>query len=253
MRKALIHCLFFISGVSALIYELVWQRLAWQWRLTAVLAWQQIPAAGFYKSLPRPGAECLLYQESNNATVSVLEDAAQRKWLLVDGQPVAGTGRTIMSDQKMLAHLPLLLHPAPHRALTVGFGSGGTSHSMSLHDIDVDCVEIESAVPAAAPLAYVGPDDLNTDDRPILSYTTYGATFRSTVATNLAGLMAARAAPAQFVLQNYAASNEILLGHVAHQLGNESEALRHYAACTGLLPGDKSIRELVLTAYRHIH
>src|SRR5262249_37775225 len=53
-------------------------------------------------------------------------------------------------DQKMLAHLPLLLHPRPRRALTVGFGSGGTSYSMTLHGIDVDCVEIERAVPAAA-------------------------------------------------------------------------------------------------------
>src|SRR5262249_13658606 len=49
-----------------------------------------------------------------------------------------------------LAHLPLLLHPDPRRALTVGFGSGGTSHSMTLHGVDVDCVEIEAKVPAAA-------------------------------------------------------------------------------------------------------
>ena len=54
------------------------------------------------------------------------------------------------SIRKCSPHLPLLLHREPQRALTVGFGSGGTSHSMALHGIRVDCVEIETAVPAAA-------------------------------------------------------------------------------------------------------
>jgi spermidine synthase len=43
-----------------------------------------------------------------------------------------------------------LLHPDPKNALTVGFGSGGTSHAMSTHDIDTYCVEIEREVPNAA-------------------------------------------------------------------------------------------------------
>jgi spermidine synthase len=118
--------------------------------VAAVLCWLRLPADGFHKSPPGAWGKVLFYQEGNNGTVSVVQEATGRRWLLVDGQPVAGTGRTIVIDQKMLAHLPLLLHPAPRRALTVGFGSGGTSRSMTLHDIEVDCVEIERAVPAAA-------------------------------------------------------------------------------------------------------
>jgi spermidine synthase len=66
----------------------------------------------------------------------------------------------------MLAHLPLLLHPSPRRALTVGFGSGGTSHSMTLHGIDVDCVEIEARVPAAA-------EHFTSENHGILSHPRY--------------------------------------------------------------------------------
>lgn len=69
--------------------------------------------------------------------------------LYVDSQSVAGTNEQLITDQKMLAHLPLLLHPDPKRALTVGFGTGGTSYSMRLHNIETHCVEIERKVPAA--------------------------------------------------------------------------------------------------------
>ena len=78
----------------------------------------------------------------------LLSSASNHPWN--PAQPKPETAWEAEIDQKMLAHLPLLLHPAPRRALTVGFGSGGTSYSMSLHGIDVDCVEIEKSVPAAA-------------------------------------------------------------------------------------------------------
>jgi spermidine synthase len=53
-------------------------------------------------------------------------------------------------DSKLLAHIPLLVHPHPQTALTVGFGAGGTSFSMLEHGLErVDVVEIEPAVVAA--------------------------------------------------------------------------------------------------------
>jgi spermidine synthase len=401
------------------------------WRLLAgaaavaaiVFLWQRLPAGGFHKSPPGDDRELLYYAEGNNGTVSVIADGGGRRWLLVDGQPVAGTGRTVVIDQKMLAHLPLLLHPAPRRALTVGFGSGGTSFSMTRHGVAVDCVEIERAVADAAPqfesenhdvrwnprfrlvvddarswlrvaparydviatdctnlqyksngdlytveyfrlmkerlaegglaaawvpangideadlktllrsfqavfphtsvwfmntlatdflivvgtpdrlaidlarlrermsapevrqdletvgledpcrllytfladdadlAACLGPGPLNTDDRPVLSYSTYGAAYRSTIAANLVALLAHRGdvcarvrhpAPPTTMLRHYAASNAALLGHVAHQTGDEREALRHYTEGAKLLPGDRALQELVVTAYVHL-
>jgi spermidine synthase len=96
-----------------------------------------------------------LQRDGPSATVTVLEPAESTaadpiRRIYVDGQLVASSDPGSRVDSKMLAHLPLLLHPRPRRALTVGFGSGGTSWSMALHGIRVDCVEIEPEVPRAA-------------------------------------------------------------------------------------------------------
>ncbi|MGD9854849.1 MAG: fused MFS/spermidine synthase, partial [Planctomycetaceae bacterium] len=95
------------------------------------------------------------YKVGRSATVSVEEEhyhavpgapARIERAILVDGQDVASSHPDALVDSKMLAHLPLLLHPAPKHALTVGFGSGGTSWSMTCHDIETYCVEIEPMV-----------------------------------------------------------------------------------------------------------
>jgi hypothetical protein len=102
---------------------------------------------------------------------------------------------------------------------------------------------------------------LNTDDRPVLSYTTYGASFRSTIAANLTGLLTCRTdaskwvqhpAPPTTMLRHYAASNEAILGHIAVQGGDERDALQHYVIGGKLLPDDLAFRELVITAYMHM-
>ena len=65
----------------------------------------------------------------------------------MDNQEVAANTPVLSLDSKILAHLPLLLHEDPKTALTVGFGSGGTSYSMLRHDLEsVDAVEIEEKV-----------------------------------------------------------------------------------------------------------
>jgi spermidine synthase len=390
--------------------------------LGAAAAWLLLPGGTFLKSPIREPRQLLYYREGNNATVSVVEEPGGVRHVLVDGQPVAGTSATSVIDQKMLAHLPLLLHPEPQRALTVGFGSGGTSHSMTRYGIDVDCVEIEAAVAGAAehfasenhdvrdhprfhlvlddarswlrvapvkydvivtdctnlpyksngdlytveyfrlmrdrlgpqglaaawvpangiaaddlktllrsfravfphtsvwfmnPLPtdflivvgspaplhidvtrlaermaapavrddlaavgltdpcrllytfltadegldrYLGTGPLHTDDRPILSYSTYGSAFRQTIAGNLVELLSCRTDVARYVcgsrelfplLRHYAASNEILLGHVAFYRGQAAEAFHHYAEGAKLLPMDMPLRRLVITSYLH--
>jgi spermidine synthase len=373
----------------------------------AAMGWASMTSVTFMKSPVREPRSLISYREGNNATVTVVEEASGLRTIMVDGQPVAGTATSSVIDQKMLAHLPLLLHPAPRRALTVGFGSGGTSYSMSLHDIDVDCVEIENAVPAAAEFfqsenhdilrhprfrlilddarswlrvapvrydvivtdctniqyrsngdlytvdyfrllkdrlavggiagawvpangitdrdlktllrsfhqafphtsiwymnslatdflivlgtpekldvdledlsrrmvvpevfhdlqaagladpcrllytflmteqdleRYLGAGPLNVDDRPILSYSTYGSSFRATIAANLVQLQACRgdvaayvrhAASTETMLRHYAASNEANLGHIATLVGAHDAAAKHYQRTQQLLP-----------------
>jgi spermidine synthase len=103
-----------------------------------------------------PSLRVLAQHDGPSATVTVVEPVGQPagepvRRIYVDGQLVASTDAGSKVDSKMLAHLPLLLHPDPKRALTVGFGSGGTSWSMAQHGIQVDCAEIEPEVIRAAP------------------------------------------------------------------------------------------------------
>lgn len=99
-----------------------------------------------------PGESLLHYDEGAVATVSVVEDSRGHRRICVDDVPVAGTSLKMQTDQKSLAHLPMLLVPEPRAALTVGFGSGGTSYSFLLYDCleKVHCVEICPGVVRAA-------------------------------------------------------------------------------------------------------
>jgi len=113
--------------------------------------WQQLSDAGGLSPV-----SIIHYATGSTATVTVRQEqirqhTAQRR-LYVDDQLVASTDPVAKVDSKMLAHLPLMLHPRPKRALTVGFGSGGTSWSMTRHGIEVDCVEIEPEVVRTASL-----------------------------------------------------------------------------------------------------
>lgn len=96
--------------------------------------------------------ELLFYDEGNTATVTVLRHEDGSKSANVDGVPVAGTDRIMLTDQKSLAHLPSLVLKEPSSALTVGFGSGGSSWSFCQHPhmTKVRCVEIAPNVIDAA-------------------------------------------------------------------------------------------------------
>lgn len=107
----------------------------------------------FYRQLTDPMDAIVYYKEGQSAVVHiVLSEYAGRtdRTLFVDSLSVAGTANHLVTDQKMLAHLPLLLHPNPKRAISVGFGTGGTSYSMKQHGVETHCVEIDKAVPAAS-------------------------------------------------------------------------------------------------------
>jgi spermidine synthase len=97
------------------------------------------------------GFEVIYYEEGVSGTVTAIERGRYRG-LFVDGQNVSGTDPVLLADSKMLAHVPLLLAEEPEIALTVGYGTGTTSGSMLLHDVEVHAVEIEEKIIEAAPL-----------------------------------------------------------------------------------------------------
>ncbi len=65
----------------------------------------------------------------------------------VNGKPDASTGPIDTANMLCVAHLPLLHHPAPRKALLIGLGGGLTLGAMERHPLErIDCVEISSAV-----------------------------------------------------------------------------------------------------------
>jgi spermidine synthase len=100
-----------------------------------------------------PGERVVYYDEGPMATVSVVRNNFGYNTISIDGVGVAGTDPLLQTDQKSLAHLPMLLVANPRRVLTVGFGSGGASYSYLLHKRleRVDCAEICPEVLKAAP------------------------------------------------------------------------------------------------------
>jgi hypothetical protein len=110
------------------------------------------------------GFDVIYYAEGLSGTVTAVERGNYRG-LFVDGQNVSGTDPVLLADSKMLAHVPLLLAEEPKVSLTVGYGTGTTSGSMLLYDVEVHAVEIEEKIIEAAPLfsevnyaSYADPD-----------------------------------------------------------------------------------------------
>lgn len=98
------------------------------------------PTLRFGDIAGEPEKEVLHYEEDVAGVVKVATDIYDRKLLSINGWSVAGTGSpnldiALVNDypevQKMLAHLPMLLHPAPRQVLVIGFGAGGTAWSLS--------------------------------------------------------------------------------------------------------------------------
>ena len=98
----------------------------------------------------RPGDEVVDYNEEIDATVTTLKDKEGIHRLYVDANQAADASRWDSPSHRVIAHLPLLLHPNPKRALVVGFGMGLTSYSITQHGVQVDAIELSTGVVSAA-------------------------------------------------------------------------------------------------------
>ena len=98
----------------------------------------------------RPGDTVVDYKEEIDATVTTLKDEENVYRLYVDANQAADASRWDSPSHRVIAHLPLLLHPRPRRALVVGFGMGLTSYSITQHGVQVDAIELSKGVISAA-------------------------------------------------------------------------------------------------------
>ncbi len=96
------------------------------------------------------GGRLISYTEGAMAAVSVVEDAEGVSRLRIDNRQQEGSSATLLADARQ-ALLPLLLHPAPSKALFLGLGTGMTSVSAAQDPtLQVDVAELLPEVIAAS-------------------------------------------------------------------------------------------------------
>jgi spermidine synthase len=107
--------------------------------LLLAVAWWRPPLAS---ATAPEGGHILSHAEGVSATVDVIEDASGTATLHINNRQQEGSSRTLYSDARQ-GLLPLLLHPAPKRALFLGLGTGATARSAALDSgLQVDAVEL---------------------------------------------------------------------------------------------------------------
>ena len=99
------------------------------------------------------GQRVVWVDEGLENTVAVTDAASGERKMYINGQPQASTVDFIARFQRLIGHLPMVLHPQPTRALVIGLGGGATAGAVaSYQGASVDLVELSSAVVGAAPL-----------------------------------------------------------------------------------------------------
>ena len=136
------------------------RRLAWAAAVVglALACGWVLPVHGkIYSSANRrgmPKAESIYYREGAASIVEVLETADSNRYLIINGAINATPyPRSVgLRAHRLIAQLPLLLHPDPRRLLLLGLGSGMTSGAALQFDHleTIDCAELSRDVAQAA-------------------------------------------------------------------------------------------------------
>ncbi|PYI82090.1 MAG: spermidine synthase, partial [Verrucomicrobia bacterium] len=124
----------------------------WRWGFLAapIALVFALPANVHVVRIP-PGGRLVEYREGVMASVAVVEDAARHRVLRVNNRFQMG-GTAAANAEYRQAHIPLLLHPAPQRALLLGLGTGITLGAASLHpNVQSDGIELVPEVVEAMP------------------------------------------------------------------------------------------------------
>src|SRR5512140_1566621 len=90
--------------------------------------------------------------EGMSASIAVTEWNDGARLFHVSGKVEASTEQQDMRLQRMLGHIPALLHPAPRSVLVVGCGAGVTAGSFVVHPgvKRIVICEIEPLIPRTA-------------------------------------------------------------------------------------------------------
>jgi spermidine synthase len=120
MAAGLVGALLLAWTLTAAVGDVPWQVIAYGRRIAPVLR-------GLATSLDTQ-ARTLFVGEGMNSSVVITQRGDQR-FFYVSGKSEASSVAVDMRLQRMMGHLPALLHPAPRSVLVVGFGAGVTAGS----------------------------------------------------------------------------------------------------------------------------
>ncbi|MBM3307828.1 MAG: fused MFS/spermidine synthase [Candidatus Eisenbacteria bacterium] len=88
----------------------------------------------------------ILYHKEGVATTVTVRRVRNELFLQANGKTEASTGPD-MKTQRLLGHVPMMLHPDPKSALVIGLASGVTVGSVATYPVErIDCVEIAPAM-----------------------------------------------------------------------------------------------------------
>ncbi|MEM9056092.1 MAG: fused MFS/spermidine synthase [Pseudomonadota bacterium] len=112
----------------------------------------------------REGEEVLSYREGIMAATAVVERGNARNLRVNNRYQMGGTSAEALLFQRRQAHIPILLHPAPDKALFLGVASGATIGAAASHqNLELDAVELVPEVLGL--LEYFSPHNDAPQDR----------------------------------------------------------------------------------------
>ncbi len=121
--------------LAVLVLAAAWNLPSWDPRLLSSGAYKYAPALrGPDLETSLTAGELVYYREGSTATVAVRELAGTTA-LSIDGKVDASDAGDMLT-QRLLAHVPLLLHPNPRSAAILGLGSGVTLGSALTHGLE---------------------------------------------------------------------------------------------------------------------
>ena len=128
-------------GLISTVSDVPWQVIAYGRRVAPILRGLDLSAE----------AKPLFVGEGMNSSV-VITDRGGQRFFYVSGKSEASSALLDMRLQRMMGHLPALIHRQPRSVLVVGFGAGVTAGSFVQYP-DVESIvvcELESMIPPAS-------------------------------------------------------------------------------------------------------
>jgi spermidine synthase len=140
--------------LASTVSDVPWQVIAYGRRVAPIMRAVDL----FDKANP---TKVLYRGEGMNSSLLIAERAGQRHFY-VSGKAEASTAPLDMRLERMMGHIPALIHRNPHSVLVVGFGAGVTAGSFVPYP-DVESIvicELEPLVPPAS-TEYFGKQNYN--------------------------------------------------------------------------------------------